>query len=59
MPIVSITMWSGRSPEQKKQLAEAITNEMIKIIGLRRESIQIIFNDIEKQNWAIGGKIPD
>lgn len=59
MPVIDITMWSGRTLEQKRTLARAITDDMVKILGVREESLQIIFHEIDKHNWAIGGKIPE
>jgi 4-oxalocrotonate tautomerase len=56
MPVIIVEMWQGRTIEQKKQLAEGITSEFIKI-GVPAEQVQIIFKDNPKQNWAIGGKL--
>ncbi|MDD4923690.1 MAG: tautomerase family protein [Dehalococcoidales bacterium] len=56
MPVIIVEMWQGRTLEQKKQLAEGITTEFIKI-GVPAEQVQIIFKDNPKQNWAIGGKL--
>jgi 4-oxalocrotonate tautomerase len=56
MPVIIVEMWQGRTLEQKKQLAQGITNEFIKI-GVSPEKVQIIFKDNPKQNWADGGKL--
>jgi 4-oxalocrotonate tautomerase len=56
MPVIIVEMWQGRTLEQKKQLAQGITAEFIKI-GVPSEQVQIIFKDNPKQNWAIGGKL--
>lgn len=58
MPVIIVEMWQGRTLEQKKQLAQGITGEFIKI-GVPAEQIQIIFKDNPKQNWAIGGKLAE
>lgn len=57
MPIVEISLFSGRSPEQKNDLAKAITEDFVRILNVKQESIQIIFNEVEKSNWAIAGQI--
>lgn len=57
MPIIRIELWKGRTPEQKKELAKALTEDMVRILNLRTESIQIIFDEVDKENWAIGGTI--
>lgn len=59
MPVVTVTLWSGRSDEQKRELARAITESMVNIIQVRKENVQVIFEEIDKNNWAIGGEIPN
>ncbi|PPD58898.1 tautomerase family protein [Dehalogenimonas etheniformans] len=56
MPVVVIEMHEGRTITQKKQLAEGITNEFVKI-GTAAEKVTIIFRDVAKTNWASGGKL--
>ncbi|MFZ5985934.1 MAG: tautomerase family protein [Bacillota bacterium] len=57
MPIIDITLWKGRTKEQKAEFATAITKEMVKILNAKEESIQVIYHEIEKENWVIGGKV--
>lgn len=56
MPVVIVEMWDGRTIEQKKLLVEGITNSFAKI-GTPPEVVQVIFRDIPKHNWAVGGKL--
>jgi 4-oxalocrotonate tautomerase len=56
MPVVIVEMWQGRTVEQKKQLAQGITNEFVKI-GVPAELVEIIFKENPRQNWAVGGKL--
>lgn len=57
MPVINITLWKGRSKEQKAKFAKIITKEMVRILDAKEESIQVIYHEIEKENWVIGGKI--
>lgn len=59
MPIVTIDLWSGRTRVQKESLAQAITKTMVEVLMVKPESVQILFNSIEKDNWAINGKLQD
>ena len=59
MPIVTVDMWEGRSKEQKRKLAEALTNDMVDIAGTKAEHVTVIFRDVKKSDWAIGGKLCD
>ena len=57
MPVITVQMWSGRTGEQKAALAEAITNAMVEIAGNTREKVNVIFQNVDQENWAIGGEL--
>lgn len=59
MPIVTIDLWSGRTREQKEHLAEAITQSMVEILHVKPQTVQVLYNNIEKSDWAINGKLQD
>lgn len=57
MPVVHIHMLEGRSVEQKKQLAEAITAAMVKIAQTTPEAVVIVMDDYPRTSWAKSGKL--
>ena len=57
MPVVQISLWSGRSQEQKNELAKTITEDFVRIMKVKAESVQVIFQEVDKSNWSIGGNI--
>jgi 4-oxalocrotonate tautomerase len=57
MPIVRVEMWPGRTGAQKAELAKVITDVMVKIAKTTPEATTVVFEDIAKENWAIGGKL--
>ena len=57
MPIVRVEMFSGRTHAQKQELARAITEAVANIAHTTPEATIVIFNDIERENWAHGGKL--
>ena len=57
MPIVRVEMWPGRTRVQKAELAKVITEAMVKIAKTTPEATTIVFEDIAKENWAVGGKL--
>lgn len=59
MPVIRVEMLSGRSREQKKELAEVFTREMSRISKCGPEAVQIVFVDVEKQDWSVGGVLSD
>jgi 4-oxalocrotonate tautomerase family enzyme len=52
MPHVIVKLWPGKSEKQKAQLAEAITNNVMKVLGYGEESISVAMEEVEPQNWA-------
>ena len=50
-------MWSGRTSDQKKRLAEEITKAFQDIAGVPPEALHILFQDIDKSDWAIAGRL--
>jgi len=56
MPIVTVEMMEGRTPEQKKKLVQGITSAFVDI-GTPAEVVQVILKDNSRCNWAVAGKL--
>ncbi len=57
MPTIRVEMFEGRTVEQKRAFAEALTEAAVRTIGASPDSVDVIFFDIQKQDWATGGKL--
>lgn len=57
MPVIRVEMFSGRTHEQKRDLAQALTTAFIETAGGTPESVHIVLTDVETDNWAIAGKL--
>lgn len=55
MPTIHVEMFEGRTLEQKRELAKALTEATVRALGSKPEGIDIIFTDIKKHDWATGG----
>ena len=55
MPVVRIEMWPGRTHAQKAELARVITQAVVTIAHTTPEATTIIFEDVARENWAVGG----
>jgi len=55
MPLVQITMLTGRTADQKRKLAQRITDAMVEEAGARREAIVVAFHEVTKESYASGG----
>jgi 4-oxalocrotonate tautomerase len=59
MPVVRVEMLAGRSRDQKREIAETFTRELARVARCGPEHVQIIFTDVERQDWALGGALAD
>jgi len=48
-------MLSGRTIDQKRKLAQRITDVMAEEAGARREAIVVTFVEVSKESYATGG----
>jgi 4-oxalocrotonate tautomerase len=55
MPVVRVSFYEGRSREQKREIAEVITDALVRIAGSRREAVNVLFDGHAKEDWVIGG----
>ena len=55
MPVVRVSMWKGRTYEQKAQIAKGITEVLTRVANIPPEATHIIFEEVDKENWAHGG----
>jgi 4-oxalocrotonate tautomerase len=55
LPFIQVNLVEGRTEKQREELTKAITDAFVKIIGNKREDVWILFNDMPKTHFAIGG----
>ncbi len=54
--IIEITMFQGRSKEQKKALIDTVTRKLGERLGIAPTDVFIVINDPPNENWGLGGK---
>jgi 4-oxalocrotonate tautomerase len=52
MPNITIQWFAGRTDQQKREITAAITDAMVKIGKTTADQVHIVFQDVEKTNWA-------
>ena len=52
MPHVIVKLWPGKSEEQKCRLAEAITQDVMKIFNYDEQAVSVAMEEIKSQDWA-------
>jgi 4-oxalocrotonate tautomerase len=55
MPVVRVAFYEGRSPQQKREVAEAITEALVRVCGSKRDGVHVMFENVSKTDWVIGG----
>jgi 4-oxalocrotonate tautomerase len=55
MPIVTVSMYSGRTQREKDRLAEAMTEDIVNILKVKKEEIIILFQEAPHGNWYSSG----
>jgi len=57
MPVVRIEMWAGRSREQKRKLIKEVTEAITSSLGIPKDQVTVILNEIPKDNWGLAGEL--
>ena len=52
MPHVIVKLWPGKSEQQKRRLAEAITDDVMKVLHYGEESVSVGFEEVDAGDWA-------
>jgi len=52
MPHVIVKLWPGKTEKQKKQLAEGITQSVMRTLNYGEESVSVAFEEVEEKDWA-------
>jgi 4-oxalocrotonate tautomerase len=55
MPIVTVSMYTGRSQREKDRLAEAITEDVVNILRVEKKDVIVVFQEASQGNWYASG----
>jgi 4-oxalocrotonate tautomerase len=50
-------MLQGRTVDQKRKIAQRISDAMVEEAGARREAIVVTFLEVSKESYASGGEL--
>ena len=57
MPIITVHMEKGRPIEKKRALADAVTKAVAVALDVPPEWVTVLIDEVERENWAIGGRL--
>lgn len=55
MPLITISMYPGRTEKQKEDLAKAITKSAVEILKTKENHVIVVFEENPKENWYMAG----
>jgi 4-oxalocrotonate tautomerase len=55
--MLHVELFEGRTVEQKRALAQALTDAVVKTLGLPADAVDIVFRDVARRDWATGGTL--
>lgn len=56
MPIVRVELFPGRTSAQKAEYAREVTRLSVEILGCSRESVDVLFIEVDRQDWVHAGE---
>ena len=51
MPHVTVRVRTGTLEDKKKQLAEAIVEDVVEIVGCGQESVSVAIEEVDPEDW--------
>ena len=57
MPTIRVELFEGRSVEQKRALAAALTEATVRTLGGSADGVDVVFFDLARHDWATGGTL--
>lgn len=55
MPLITVQLFEGRTVEQKRAYAKALTDASVQVLGIDPGAVDVIFSDVKRSDWATGG----
>ena len=54
MPLIEVTLTSGREPDRLRDLITRLTDAAVEAIGAPRESVRVILREVPPTHFAAG-----
>ena len=56
MPLITVSLYPGRTQQQKDDFAKAITKSAVDILKTKESHVIVVFDENQKENWFMAGK---
>lgn len=55
MPNITVELLAGRTLDQRRAFAQAVTDDAVALLGARRQDVRIVYTEITADTVANGG----
>ena len=55
MPLITVSMYPGRTQQQKNDFAKSITKSAVEVLKTKEEHVIVVFDENQKENWLVAG----
>jgi len=55
MPLITVSLYPGRSQQQKEEFAKAVTKSAVDILKTKENHVIVVFEENPKENWFMAG----
>jgi len=55
MPVITMRLLEGRTPEQKRELTKVISEAVSRIVNTPLDGVHVIFENVPRTDWGRGG----
>ena len=55
MPYINVSLYPGRTEQQKQDFAKAVTESAVEILKTKPEHVIVVFDENPKENWFLAG----
>jgi len=55
MPLITVSMYPGRTEQQKEEYAKVITKSAVEILKTKESHVIVVFEENPKENWYMAG----
>ena len=55
MPYIQVSLYPGRTAQQKQDFAKSITKSAVEILKTKEEHVIVVFDENPKENWFLAG----
>ena len=56
MPVIHVHLLSGRSPEQKKEFIQRVTEVAVQTLDVPAVAVTVVLAEVQPGNWGAAGR---